>query len=106
VTGICNLQFAIYNWSVGQQDLQDWQDKIIDPIGCTRFEGMTHAKTQNRKGKSATLHHAIKNLAFLAAWREMRWPSASCKFCPKRQWVTASEDSLTVSGFRVRMNPG
>jgi hypothetical protein len=43
-------------WSVGQQNLQDWQDKTIDP-----FEGTTRAKTQSRKGKSATLHHAVKN---------------------------------------------
>jgi hypothetical protein len=61
-------------WSVGRQDLQDGQDKTIAPIGRARFEGMAHAKTQSRKGKSATLHHAIKNLALLAAWRERDWP--------------------------------
>jgi hypothetical protein len=56
---------------VGRQDLQDWQHKTIDQIGRAIFEGLAHAKTQSRKGKSVTVHHAVKNLAFLAAWREI-----------------------------------
>jgi hypothetical protein len=52
-------------WLVGRQDLQDGQDKTNDPIGCARFESMAHAKTQSRKGKSATLHHAVQKLGAL-----------------------------------------
>jgi hypothetical protein len=67
-----NLRGNCSLWSVGQQDLQAWQDKIIGQIGCAKFEDMTRAKTQSRKGKSTTIHHAVKNLALLASWREMR----------------------------------
>jgi hypothetical protein len=36
------------------------------------------SKTPGRKGKSTTLHHTLKNLAFLAVWREMRLGHKKC----------------------------